>query len=858
MTSPPSVAGWSYTPTGQLASATLPSGYQVSYSYDAAQRLVGASDNRGATIGYTLDGAGNRVREEVKDATGAIALVTGRVINSLNKVAAVQGATGQTTALAYDANGEPVAQTDPLNQTTRQSLDGLRRPVATTFPDNASASQAWNQLDQLTQVTDPKGVATGYQTNAFGEVTGETSPDIGSVSYQRDATGEVTGITDAVGNHTSLERDALGRPTTIQYAPDNLAAFSYDQGQAGYLSKIDDKSGETSYERDAQGRVLSKTESVNDNPNDPSQFKVQYGYTAGELTSITYPSGFKVFYNRAAGRITGIDVQEPGANPLKPKPVVPFVTGLAHTALGQPRAWSWASGDSAARSFDADGRMTASEIASYSYDAAGRITGITQNLWASRTVSDGAGSAVTQLYTTPLSWSAGYDSRNRLTTFAREGASTSYSYDPNSNRLTAIDKVTSDTDLDGVFDTGDFSQTTSQSQSIDAASNKLLGFTQTVTKVKGTKTEAITASQISYSLDANGAMTSDGLRTFEYDASGRLSKVKILKDGEAARITYLHNALGQRVFKSEPQMEQTLPQEAVLGTDFVTWLKKRFGWLFTQAQANTSIGTAFIYDEDGSLLGEYDNGSAKGKGRQEYIWLPTDDGQAIPIGIYRNRRIFAVHADHLGTPRLITDDSNKPVWQWPYSAFGNNKPTGVLKATPNPKAAITNQPVLLKATNAAIEANLRFPGQYFDEESNLSYNYFRSYSASQGRYSQPDPIGLDGGLNRFAYVDGNPLSFTDPLGLQSDRRPPRPGWPDWLQPPQPNYNCATAECAAGLTPTPSDNRSRKEMDFGQCKMVCQISLLVPVAMCNAAAGGGLAGTAAAAVAKSGLCTWVCK
>jgi RHS repeat-associated protein len=248
-------------------------------------------------------------------------------------------------------------------------------------------------------------------------------------------------------------------------------------------------------------------------------------------------------------------------------------------------------------------------------------------------------------------------------------------------------------------------------------------------------------------------------------APGAMSKVKILKDGEAAKVSYLHNALGQRVFKSEPQMEQTLPQEAVLGTDFVTWLKKRFGWLFTQAQANTSIGTAFIYDEDGSLLGEYDNGSAKGKGRQEYIWLPTDDGQAIPIGIYRNRRIFAVHSDHLGTPRLITDDSNKPVWQWPYSAFGNNKPTGVLKATPNPKAAITNQPVLLKATNAAIEANLRFPGQYFDEESNLSYNYFRSYSASQGRYSQPDPIGMDGGLNRFAYVHGVPTMLVDPAGL---------------------------------------------------------------------------------------------
>ncbi|WP_369818125.1 RHS repeat-associated core domain-containing protein [Acidovorax sp. Root219] len=60
--------------------------------------------------------------------------------------------------------------------------------------------------------------------------------------------------------------------------------------------------------------------------------------------------------------------------------------------------------------------------------------------------------------------------------------------------------------------------------------------------------------------------------------------------------------------------------------------------------------------------------------------------------------------------------------------------------------------------------NLRYPGQYYDKESNLHYNYFRSYSAERGRYTQADPIGLDGGFNRFGYVDGNPLLYTDPTG----------------------------------------------------------------------------------------------
>jgi RHS repeat-associated protein len=65
-----------------------------------------------------------------------------------------------------------------------------------------------------------------------------------------------------------------------------------------------------------------------------------------------------------------------------------------------------------------------------------------------------------------------------------------------------------------------------------------------------------------------------------------------------------------------------------------------------------------------------------------------------------------------------------------------------------------------------MEFNLRYPGQYFDAESKLHYNYFRSYSPGQGRYTQADPIGLEGGLNRFGYVEGNAVSRVDPLGLK--------------------------------------------------------------------------------------------
>ncbi len=760
---------YSWTPNGQIASVSFAGGYQASYSYDAAQRLIVASDNRLNQVSYTLDAAGNRIREEVKDASGAIALVTSRVINSLNQLSAVQGASGQSTQIGYDANGEVISGTDPLNQTTRQTLDGLRRPTSTSFADGAVASQAWSQLDQLTSVTDPKGVQTRYERNAFGEVMRESSPDIGSISYERDALGDVTKKTDAKGNVTTIARDALGRPIEVRHSEGHIVHYNWSA--AGHLSRMEDKSGSTSYERDSLGRITKKTQSVNDNPHSPSSFTTSYSYINVELASITYPSGFKLTYSRdATGRITGIATQEPGSNPKKPKPQVAFVSRLTWTALNQPQSWTWSSGDTANRTYDADGRMTGNEFATYAWDAASRITGITQQLWA-----QGSGA----LYPTPLAWAAGYDSRNRLTAFNRAGSQTSYSYDPNSNRLTALDRVTSDIDLDGQFEEADdFVLTTGQSLNVEGTSNRLLGISQTVTTTRAGSTRSVVTTPISYSLDENGSLTSDGLRTFDYDASSRLAKVSLTRDGEAARVTYLHNALGQRVFKSEVQAEQAAPNEEELGHSFIDWLRKNFKWLFTRAHAHASVGTAYVHG-DGDLpswaiLGEYDNGSAAGAGRTEYIWLPTPGG-AIPVGMFRNGKLFAIHPDHLGTPRLMTNESNTPVWQWPYSAFGNNKPTGILKATTKPRQAMVGQPVMLRATSPQQELNLRMPGQYHDAETGTAYSTNRDFDPNTGRFRQFDPSGIAPSLNGYAYVDADPLNFFDPDGLAKEEpnKPPK-------------------------------------------------------------------------------------
>ena len=100
-----------------------------------------------------------------------------------------------------------------------------------------------------------------------------------------------------------------------------------------------------------------------------------------------------------------------------------------------------------------------------------------------------------------------------------------------------------------------------------------------------------------------------------------------------------------------------------------------------------------------------------------------------------------VLGDHLGTPQKLTDNTGALVWDRIQTPFGLDHSVTGPAATP-----------------------VRFPGQYADSESGLSYNYFRDYDPSLGRYIQSDPIGLAGGLNTYGYVGGNPLGYIDPTG----------------------------------------------------------------------------------------------
>ncbi len=247
---------------------------------------------------------------------------------------------------------------------------------------------------------------------------------------------------------------------------------------------------------------------------------------------------------------------------------------------------------------------------------------------------------------------------------------------------------------------------TSYANTVDTSSNKLL------------QTQDTTGTA-SYSHDAAGNVTGDGINTFSYSDRGRMSSVT----NAGGTVNYLYNGLSQRVSKTGPT-----------------------GMVPTGA-------AYFVYDEQGQLLGEYD---ANQNPIFETIYLG-----ATPVGVMKQTgsagssniavALYNVYSDHLMTPRVITRASDEAiVWRWDTAeAFG------ATAANQNPNSLGT------------FVFNQRFPGQMFDAETGLLQNWYREYDPRQGRYRQSDPIGLDGGINTYSYVEGNPISSVDRKGLDT-------------------------------------------------------------------------------------------
>jgi len=583
------------------------------------------------------------------------------------------------------------------------------KSVNATFSAPAITSYQYDANGNLTQVTDPLGRVRKYQFDALNQPTRQLEPHptvigstLGQIDTTYDSLGQVTAVTDPRNLTTHYNIDSLGN-LNQQTSPDT-GITAADHDPAGNLKTRTDARGKTAnYSYDSLNRI-SKI-AYDDQTVNYTWDNCTNGIS--RLCSLTNNNSSISYSYDSHGRITQKS-QNSGATPLTASHSYNSA-GQRITSLspgGQSIEYQWTGNRITA--ITSNGQPVISQII---YEPDGQVNGWNWgNNQQNERFYDLAGhniivsmgfDASTQL---PDSRYYGYDAAGRQTSAIDD-------VDPKQNQrhdYDQLDRLTGSQRGEPQLSRTDYSYDLSGNRSEKIKDNATLYSYSTDPNSNRLQSQS-GAQTASYSYDPAGNLTSDGSFNYSYNAAGRRITTTNTTTGQTT--SYGYDPLGQRI---------------------------------TKTNAGNTI--QYFYDEQGHLTGEYD---ATGQLIQEIIWLGDLPIAALkPSTLAATTDIYYIHADPLGTPRKITrPNDNRVVWSWESEAFGNSLPDQ------NPSGL------------GNFVFNLRFPGQYYDQETGLFYNYFRDYDPAKGRYIESDPIGLAGGINTYAYVSENPVNAVDPLGL---------------------------------------------------------------------------------------------
>ena len=229
------------------------------------------------------------------------------------------------------------------------------------------------------------------------------------------------------------------------------------------------------------------------------------------------------------------------------------------------------------------------------------------------------------------------------------------------------------------------------------------------------------------------------VRSFTYDNAGNMATD--VRSG----ITYAYT------YNNANRLKTVTSQGNLLGTYTYNGFEQLIGRVITNS--GTANGTVFsVHDVFGNVIAEL---NAAGATVREYIWLPeaeiaptmgsrttVDRPMAVVSGVNTTPTLLMVHVDHLHRPVKMTNAAGASVWSAVWLPWGGAH-------------TITGAETL----------DARFPGQWFQLEAGLHYNWHRSYDPSLGRYTQPDPLGFVDGPGVYAYGLNTPLRSVDKTGL---------------------------------------------------------------------------------------------
>ena len=661
---------------------------------------------------------------------------------------------GIVTDLSYDARGRLLTRrVDGV--TTTFDYDGVGQITRITLPNDAFLDYRYDGARRLTDIEDNLGNRIGYTLDNMGNRTGEDifdssnslvrtqtrvfdqlsrlidsiSADGRNTNFQYDANGNQTATTDALSRNSQSAFDALNRLINSQDADSQSTQLGYD-AQNNLTTVTDARGLTTTYTYDGLGNLLQL-----DSP-DTGMTRYRYDAASNRISQTDARGTATTFFYDALNRLIETRYPDSQFN-------ISYTYDQGSNGIGRLTTLQDNSGNTTYQ-YDARGNLTQQAFTTsgttyttvYAYDTAdnlmqmtypsGRI--ITMNrdaLGRTEQMATRANAAATDQplvdnirylpfgpvidfthgngLVTTYTYDQDYRLMNQTTANVLEN---SYSYDTVNNITTISDAVDAANDQDFGYDNLDRLDSAQGSYGnlsyrYDAVGNRLSESQDSSTDTYGYATDSQQLTRIT------GANPS----SFNYDANGNL----ISQDSDR----YVYSDINR------------LSQATANGQSTNYRYNGRGERVIKATPTNTTV---YHYDPSGLLLAETDQ---NGVTQREYVYL---NGQRLAM--IDSTGIYYIHSNHLDTPQVITDHNQTIVWQANYEPFG--------------EATITT---------ASIENNLRFPGQYFDSETNLHYNYFRDYDPSTGRYVQSDSIGLAGGINTYVYALNNPVRFTDPTGL---------------------------------------------------------------------------------------------
>jgi RHS repeat-associated protein len=749
--------------SGQVVCEIDPLGAKTQTEYDEHGRIVAQTDPNGATIRYEYDNQGNRSRtiDPLGHAftltfnkvhlpltlTDPIGSVWTRAYASGNRLVASKDPLGSEWRFKYDAHGNQIQATDatgaslrqvfsptgallekvdwegnrtrfvrnhqgriverigPLNEVTRFRYDPAGNPVEITLPDDSRITCEYNLLGNLTRVTDGLGHTVAYEFGPCGRVVKRTDQLGRTIRYHWGSEpGRLTQIINEKGETYQFDYDAMGRVIREQGFDGRELQFEYKPG-GGCVGVVNGLGERIAYEFDSRGKVITETL--------PDGAVATFDYDHhGNLVSAVNPDCAVRLERDLIGRV----IRDSQGD---------HVVEYLYDAAGNCVQVKTSLGHVVDYTLDKNGllvRLTASgHTLAFRRNARGEE--ISRVLPGGLTLEqryDLVGRLVEQFVGPPRSETATSGGpmwdRQAVTLVGAERIRRMYAYDK-AGALISIDdarqgKVSYDYDAAEQLVRAIREKGPSEDFSYDRAGN--------LTRISSQGEEEV----LEY--ESGNRVVRHGTIKYDYDANGRvIKKIEDCDGADPRKWTFSWNA-------NDELRSITTPDGAVWNYAY-----DALGRRISKSESDRTI--RFVWDQ-GVILHQIE-GPTLGS-----TWVFNGD-VFEPLCLIQGGSIYSVIPDHLRTPRELVDMRGQIVWSARYRSWGE---------------------IESQERTGDVDCPIRFPGQWFDEESGLHYNRFRYYDPRSGRFLCQDPIGLRGGLNLYLYAQ-NPINWTDPFGLTGDQ-----------------------------------------------------------------------------------------